>query len=96
MDLEIRPCASAQEVMQAITPIGSYFGRSAPDEDQAERLTRVLPAQRVYAAWEGGRAVGGLGAFAFDLTVPGGRVPAAGITIAGVCRLTGGGAFCAQ
>jgi GNAT superfamily N-acetyltransferase len=39
---------------------------------------------RVYAAWESGRAVGGLGAIPFQLTVPGGRVPAAGVTIAGV------------
>ena len=38
----------------------------------------------MYAAWEGGRAVGGLGAFPFQLTVPGGRVPAAGVTIAAV------------
>ena len=38
----------------------------------------------MYAAWEGDRAVGGLGAFPFRLTVPGGRVPAAGITVAGV------------
>jgi len=84
MDLEIRPCGSVEEVKQAITPIGYYFGRSAPHEDQAERLARVLPAERVYAAWQGGRAVGGLGAFPFQLTVPGGRVPAAGVTIAGV------------
>ena len=84
MDVEIRHCASAEEVRNAIAPIGYYFGRSAPREDQAERLTRVLPAQRVYAAWEGGRAVGGLGAFPFKLTIPGGRVPAAGVTVAGV------------
>src|SRR6516164_9357047 len=84
MDLQIRPCGSVEEVKQAITPIGYYFGRSAPHEDQAERLARVLPAERVYAAWQGGRAVGGLGAFPFQLTVPGGRVPAAGVTIAGV------------
>ena len=84
MDLQIRPCGSVEEVKQAITPIGYYFGRSAPHEDQAERLARVLPAERVYAAWEGGRAVGGLGAFPFQLTVPGGRVPAAGVTVAGV------------
>jgi predicted acetyltransferase len=84
MDVEIRHCASAEEVRDAIAPIGYYFGRSAPHEDQAERLTRVLPAQRVYAAWEGGRAVGGLGAFPFKLTIPGGRVPAAGVTVAGV------------
>ena len=84
MDLEIRACASPDEMGQAITPIGYYFGRTAPNADQAERLTRVMPAQRVYAAWEGGRAVGGLGAFPFQLTVPGGRVPAAGVTVAGV------------
>ena len=84
MDVDVRPCASADEVKQAIAPIANYFGRSAPDEELAERLTRVLPAERVYAAWEGGRTVGGLGAFPFQLTVPGGRVPAAGVTIAGV------------
>jgi predicted acetyltransferase len=38
----------------------------------------------VYGAWEGDRAVGGLGAFPFRLTIPGGRVPAAGVTVAGV------------
>jgi predicted acetyltransferase len=84
MDVEIRSCASAEDIRDAITPIGYYFGRSAPNPDYAERLTRVLPAGRVYAAWEGDRAVGGLGAFPFKLTVPGGRVPAAGVTVAGV------------
>ena len=84
MDFDIRPCASAEEVRHAIAPIGYYFGRSAPNTDKTERLTRVLPAERVYAAWEGGRAIGGLGAFPFQLTVPGGRVPAAGVTVAGV------------
>jgi len=67
-----------------MAPIRYYFGRSAPNEDQAERFTRVLPAERMYAAWEGGRSVGGLGAFPFQLTVPGGRVSAAGVTIAAV------------
>jgi hypothetical protein len=50
MDFEIRSCASAEEVRQAIAPIGYYFGRSAADENQTEQLTRVLPAERVYAA----------------------------------------------
>ena len=84
MDVEIRSCVSAEDIRDAIAPIGYYFGRSAPNPDYAERLTRVLPAGRVYAAWEGDRAVGGLGAFPFQLTVPGGRVPAAGVTVAGV------------
>jgi len=84
MDFDIRPCTSSEEVKQAIAPIGYYFGRSTPNPDQAERLTRFLSAERVYAAWENGRAVGGLGAFPFELTTPGGRVPAAGVTVAGV------------
>jgi predicted acetyltransferase len=67
-----------------MAPIRYYLGRSAPNEDQAERFTRVLPAERMYAAWEGSRAVGGLGAFPFRLTIPGGNVPAAGVTIAAV------------
>jgi predicted acetyltransferase len=84
MDFEIRACGSAEEVKQAIAPIRYYFGRSMPDENQTERLTRVMPPERVYAAWEGDRTVGGLGAFQLQLTVPGGRVPAAGVTVAGV------------
>src|ERR1700746_900936 len=84
MDVEVRPCASAEEVKHAIAPIANYFGRSAPNEDLAERLARLLTAHRVYSAWESGRVVGGLGAFPFQLTVPGGRVPAAGGTVAGV------------
>jgi len=72
MDIEIRPCASVDEVRHAMAPIRHFFGRSAPNEDQAERFTRVLPPERIYAALEGSRAVGGLGAFPFELTVPGG------------------------
>lgn len=84
MDFDIRPCASAAEVSQAIGPIGYYFGRTQAGDDQARRFARVLPVGRVYAAWEDGRAVGGLAALPLDLTVPGGTVPAAGITAAGV------------
>jgi hypothetical protein len=70
MDVDIRPCASAEEVRQAISPIGYYFGRSTANEDQARRFARILPVERVYAAWEGGRAVGGLAALPLHLTVP--------------------------
>jgi predicted acetyltransferase len=38
----------------------------------------------VHAAWDDGVAVGGAGAFSFKLTVPGGRLPAAGVTVVGV------------
>jgi predicted acetyltransferase len=72
------------ELRAAVTPIGYYFGRATPNEDQFERLARVLPMERVQAAWDGSRAVGGAGAFPFTLTVPGGRVRAAGVTVVAV------------
>jgi len=84
MDYEVRACSSAAELREAVRPIWHYFGRSGPLEDQFERLARVLPAERMTAAWEDGRAVGGAGAFPFVLTVPGGRIRAAGITAVGV------------
>jgi predicted acetyltransferase len=81
---EIRTCSSSDEFRSALSPIWHYFGRSAPNADQLERLERVLPADRLHGAWEHGRAVGGAGAFPFELTVPGGRVSAAGVTVVGV------------
>ena len=55
MGVEIRSCASVEEVRQAITPIGYYFGRSAPAENQAERLIRTLPAVAFSRASNGTR-----------------------------------------
>jgi predicted acetyltransferase len=49
-----------------------------------ESLARVLPVERLHAAREADRVVGGAGAFPFRLTVPGGRVNAAGVTVVGV------------
>ena len=84
MALEVRPCTSPDEFRQAITPITTYFGAASPDERHADRLLQVLPPERVFAAWDGDQVVGGLGALPLQLTVPGGRVPAAGVTVAGV------------
>lgn len=80
--IEVRPCRPG-EVIDGLGPIMHFFGR-APTEEGAERIARVLEPERMHAAWEDGRAVGGAGAFGFQLTVPGGRVPAAGITVVGV------------
>ena len=84
MDWKVRVCASVEEVRAAVSPIWHYFGRTGPNEDQIAPLARVLPAERVHAVWDDGRAVGGAGAFPFTLTVPGGRVRAAGVTVVGV------------
>ena len=84
MSLEVRPCSSAGDLHAAAGPIWRYFGRSAPRDEFIEQLGRVMPAERALVAWDGGRAVGGAGAFPFVLTVPGGRVAAAGVTGVGV------------
>ena len=80
--VEVRPCRP-EEFSAGLSPIFHYFGR-APTEEAAENIGRLLPADRLHAAWEDGAVVGAAGAFPFELTVPGGRVRAAGVTLVGV------------
>ena len=80
--LEVRPCRP-EELRAGLSPIFHYSGR-APTEEAAENIGRLLPADRLHAAWEDGVVVGAAGAFPFELTVPGGRVRAAGVTLVGV------------
>jgi predicted acetyltransferase len=80
--LDVRPCRP-EELRAGLSPIFHYSGR-APNEEAAESIGRLLPADRLHAAWEDGGVVGAAGAFPFELTVPGDRVPAAGVTLVGV------------
>ena len=83
MAIEYRIC-KPDELSAALTPIWHYFGRAANEED-AEKLGKVLPTERVHVAVENGKIVGGAGAYLFDTTVPGGaRVPTAGVMAVGV------------
>jgi hypothetical protein len=93
MGVQIPSCTSADDVRQAVSPIGHYFGRSLPNDELAERLIRFLPAERVYAAWQDGRAVGGLGAFPFRLTIRAAGWPRPGSQSPASCRRIGGGGF---
>ena len=47
-------------------------------------LEALAEADRAIAAYDGERIVGTAGTFSFELTVPGGTLPAAGVTIVGV------------
>jgi len=83
MAFEVRPCRDRDELVRAHYAIGSYFG--APiDEERIERVLQLLELDRLHAAFDGGGVVGGAGAFSFDLTVPGGALPCAGVTLVGV------------
>jgi predicted acetyltransferase len=80
---EVRPCRDVEEFMDAIGAISQYFGAER-NQERAERFIRNHPLERMHAAFDDGRVVGGAGAFPFQLSVPGAVVPAAGVTVVGV------------
>jgi predicted acetyltransferase len=82
--MTVRPCASLDEMHTAFGPIWHYFGQLPPAGDVLNHFARVIEPQRVHAGFDGDQVVSGSGAFAFDFTVPGGQVRAAGLTIVGV------------
>jgi predicted acetyltransferase len=82
VDLKVTPCRSLDEFRRALV-IWRYFGGEATDED-AEKFSRWLPLERLHAARDGDEVAGGAGAFPFELSVPGGRVRAGGVTVVGV------------
>src|SRR4051795_10833328 len=84
MDIEVRPCASLEELREALNSINHYFGNQTQLED-VERFARWIEVERVHAAFEGDQVVGGAGAFSYRMSVPGGAlVPTAGVTVVGV------------
>jgi predicted acetyltransferase len=80
---EVRPTADQDEYGRAVGAIGQYFN-PPPSEELLELFTRTLPHERMHAAFEDGNIVGGAGAFPFELSVPGGSLPCAGVTAVGV------------
>ena len=80
---EVRPCADQDEYGSAVGAIGQYFN-PPPSKEFLERWARKLPHERMHAALENGAIVGGTGAFPFELSVPGGSLPCAGVTAVGV------------
>jgi predicted acetyltransferase len=83
MAYRVRPCRSLEEFGLALGAIGHYFGW-IPGEDEVERFSKALPVERMHAAFDGKKIVGGAGVFPFEMTVPGAVVPCAGVTVVGV------------
>jgi predicted acetyltransferase len=83
MSFDVRPVENLDEYDRAFMSIGQYFG-AEPDAARAERFSRLLPPDRMHAAWDGGTIVGGTGAFPFPMSVPGGLLSCAGTTVVGV------------
>jgi predicted acetyltransferase len=83
MAYRVRRCRSSDELIEALTPIGHYFGW-APTAEDGERFSRLLPPERVFAVLDDGRPVAGAGAFDFEMTVPGPAISrCAGVTVVG-------------
>jgi predicted acetyltransferase len=82
VSFKVAPCADLEEFGQAVFAIGQYFALD-PTSERMERFSKNLPIERMHAAREDGTIVGGAGAFPFELTVPGGVVPTAGVTVVG-------------
>jgi predicted acetyltransferase len=83
MSFEIRTCGSLAELRDGINAISHYFGGETSDED-AERFAKWMDVDRMHIAVEDDRIVAGAGAFTFRLSVPGGSIPAGGVTVVGV------------
>src|SRR5579859_1977598 len=80
---EFRPVRDRDEFARAFYAIGQYFA-GPPPEDMLDRWFQYHELERMHAAFDGKEVVGGAGAFTFDMSVPGGSLPCAGVTVVGV------------
>ena len=82
MTYEIR-AAAQEDFPEALHPIFHYFGRK-PDDRWVEQVQSLLPVERIHAAFDHGSIAGSAAAFPFEMSIPGGFVRAAGVTMVGV------------
>lgn len=83
MAVRVRTVRDLDEQVAAMAAIGHYFGWQ-PTREEAERFRALLPFDRMHAVFDDGEIVAGAGVFPFGLTVPGGELPCAGVTLVGV------------
>ena len=81
--LDVQPTKDLDEFRDAFLAIGQYFG-AEPTDEFLDGFVKNLPLERMHGARENGRVVGGAGAFPLTMTVPGGEVACAGVTLVGV------------
>jgi predicted acetyltransferase len=83
MAFDVRPVRNLEEFGAAFFAIGQYFGATLENE-RMQRWVDQLGLDRMHAAFENGEVVGGAAAFTFNMTVPGGDLPTAGVSVVGV------------
>ena len=82
MAIEVRACR-ANELNRFLDTCQRSFHQHLRDIEAA-RDAKLLSPERAIAAFDGEDIVGTAGAFEFSLSIPGGEVPAAGVTMVGV------------
>src|SRR5262245_25785463 len=83
MAYRLRTVRDLDEYSAAIGVIAHYFGWEW-SEDESRNFSELLPFDRMLAVLDDGEIVGGAGSHLFELTVPGGPAPCAGVTVVGV------------
>jgi hypothetical protein len=58
MDIEVRACSSVEELRDALNAISHYFGHVNQLVD-AERFAKWIEVERMHAAFEDDRIIGG-------------------------------------
>lgn len=82
MQIQIRSCAP-QEQVRAFEVCEAASSEELRPED-AQRWAKVISHDRTFVATEGEEICGAGGNLSFELTVPAGRIAAAGVTMIGV------------
>jgi len=82
MNYEIRPVPE-ERFAEFLEAAETAFGEESSEEG-ARRLRAVTDLDRTVTAFDGDNIVGTNSSFAFSMTVPGGELPTAGVTIVGV------------
>ena len=83
MSFEVRPVRDIEEFTAAFLGIGQYFG-AVPTVERMQRFSDQITLERMHGAWADGAIVGGAATFTFNMTVPGGDLPTAGVSVVGV------------
>ena len=82
MSLEYRS-PTEDEFASVLLATHTAFGEELKDDD-VERHRKMMPLDRMLAAWDDGRPVGVTASYPFELTTPGGVGKAAGVSWVGV------------
>jgi predicted acetyltransferase len=82
VDIDIRPIGP-DRFDELVAVLVASFGEQL-DRDHIEVDRPIFDASRSVAAFDGDRIIGGASIYPFELTVPGGVLPAAGVTSVGV------------